>query len=180
MPPVLSSRIQCRRGTQAQFESLYPPGYDGTTGVDINQWPQILQPGEFALCTDTSRIYVGNVNGTYAVFTSGSSMSPAIIIKEVTGDYTIDVLDSFNTLLKVTSNTPVTITVPSSTTTDIPIGAAILVGQNGTGSVTFEPEVGVTILSPDTLTIGKQYGKVTLIKVSPNQWELEGNLLVQI
>ena len=31
--PVVVSRIQNRRGTQAQFDALYPPGYNGTGGL---------------------------------------------------------------------------------------------------------------------------------------------------
>ena len=55
--PVVVSRIQNRRGTQAQFDALYPT-YPGTG-------PNILQPGEIALCTDTKRMFVGNLNGEY-------------------------------------------------------------------------------------------------------------------
>jgi hypothetical protein len=63
--PVVVSRIQNRRGTQAQFDSLYPPGYNGIGGVSIIIWPNILLPGELALATDTGRIFLGNLNGEY-------------------------------------------------------------------------------------------------------------------
>lgn len=60
--PVVVSRIQNRRGTQADFDNLYPPGYTGTGGAI---GPDILQPGELALCTDTRRVFIGNINGEY-------------------------------------------------------------------------------------------------------------------
>lgn len=62
--PVVVSRIQNRRGTQAQFDNLYPI-YPGSG-------PNILQPGEIALCTDTRRIFIGNLNGEYVELAAGS------------------------------------------------------------------------------------------------------------
>lgn len=144
--PVVVSRIQNRRGTQAQFLANYPPGYNGIGGYSTPQPPtpttfasgtgtiatlnfapsvianyqvgsiivvsgvvptayngsvtvtastpssvqyastavglqtvsgnivkpynstnydNILQPGEIGLCTDTRRIFLGNLNGEY-------------------------------------------------------------------------------------------------------------------
>lgn len=63
--PVIVSRLQNRRGTQSEFDSLYPEGYTGSGGVDINQYPGILLPGELALCTDSRSIYMGNLDGEY-------------------------------------------------------------------------------------------------------------------
>lgn len=69
--PVVVSRIQLRRGTQAQFDALYPPGYDGTGGYDGPS--TILQPGEVAVCTDSRRVFMGNLNGEYFEIGSFSS-----------------------------------------------------------------------------------------------------------
>lgn len=136
--PVVVSRIQNRRGTQEQFEALYPgpyeslpgatslglivtvndttglyigarpvakfgtgqfaPGtviesidsltqftvnipptvplsgaptvvfverYNGVGGVPISSYPNILLPGELALCTDSRKVYIGNLNGEF-------------------------------------------------------------------------------------------------------------------
>lgn len=63
--PVTVSRIQHRRGTQSQFDALYPPGYNGTGAISMAQYPNILKPGEMALCTDTRRLFVGNEDGSY-------------------------------------------------------------------------------------------------------------------
>ena len=61
--PVVVSRIQHRRGTQDQFDALYPPGYTGIGGYDGPS--TILQPGEIAVCTDSRRAFMGNLNGEY-------------------------------------------------------------------------------------------------------------------
>jgi hypothetical protein len=71
--PVVVSRIQNRRGTQSQFDALYPTGQPGTG-------PNVLQPGEIALCTDTGRVFVGTVNlasekGFYIELATASSTS---------------------------------------------------------------------------------------------------------
>jgi hypothetical protein len=70
--PVTVSRIQNRRGTQAQFDALYPPGYNGVGPVDINLYPNILMPGELALCTDTRRVFLGNLTGEYVELASAA------------------------------------------------------------------------------------------------------------
>jgi len=82
--PVTVSRIQNRRGTQAQFNALYPPGYTGVGPVDINIWPNILMPGELALATDTRRIFLGNLTGEYvelAAATGGGILLGPLVLQ---------------------------------------------------------------------------------------------------
>jgi hypothetical protein len=90
--PVVVSRIQNRRGTQTQFDNLYPPGYTGTGGVDINVWPNILLPGELALTTDTRRAFLGNLNGEYIELSSmggsGILLPPLVVILPPTAIFT--------------------------------------------------------------------------------------------
>ena len=70
--PVVVSRIQNRRGFQTDFNNLYPSGQPGTG-------PNVLQPGELALCTDTGRVFMGTVvngiNGYYIELTAGGGGS---------------------------------------------------------------------------------------------------------
>ena len=72
--PVVVTRIQNRRGTQTQFNGpagIYPLSYDGIggfgsqPGYDIINYPGVLVPGELAFCTDTRRVFLGNINGEY-------------------------------------------------------------------------------------------------------------------
>jgi len=91
--PVVVSRIQNRRGTQAQFDNLYPPGYTGTGGANINIWPNILLPGELALATDTGRVFLGNLNGEYLELVVGIGggivLAPLVIVLPPAGVPTV-------------------------------------------------------------------------------------------
>lgn len=83
--PVVVSRIQNRRGLQAQFDTLYPIGYDGVggygslPGFDSTNYPNVLLPGEIALCTDSRRIFAGNINGEYIEVGSGAALDLSLL-----------------------------------------------------------------------------------------------------
>ena len=96
--PVVVSRIQNRRGTQSQFNALYPPGYtlppyngiggynppgSGPIGYTAIAYPNVLMPGELALCTDSRRTFVGNISGEYVELspsvTGGLTLLPLVI-----------------------------------------------------------------------------------------------------
>ena len=87
--PVVVSRIQNRRGLQSQFEALYPLGYNGIggygsqPGFDSTNYPDVLLPGEIALCTDSRRIFMGNINAEFTELAetgSGSLVLPPVVI----------------------------------------------------------------------------------------------------
>ena len=99
-----------------------------------------------------------------------------IAINTQGGNYTLQLSDASNTLIRMTSSSANSVTIPNDTTANLPVGSAVLISQNGTGQTTIVADAGVTIVSPETLKIGKQYGKITAIKVAANSWELEGNL----
>lgn len=97
---VVVSRIQNRRGTQTQFDgypysslgpnSLYPVGYTGIGGYgsfptfDAINYPSVLMPGELALCTDTRRLLMGNINGEYIEVTTDQPMYDIVLTPLVT------------------------------------------------------------------------------------------------
>lgn len=89
--------------------------------------------------------------------------------------YTLSYLDADNIMINMTASTPCKIIVPTDAV-NIPVGSTIIVGQEGTGTLTITPATGVTVKTPDSLIIAKQHGKATLIKVGANAWEIEGNL----
>ena len=87
--PVTVTRIQNRRGTQAQFDALYPVGYGGIGGFgsqpnfNITNYPEVLLSGELALCTDTRRMFMGNINGEYVEVGAGggsNDLAPITIL----------------------------------------------------------------------------------------------------
>lgn len=59
---------------------------------------------------------------------------------------------------------------------EMPDGGNIIFTKLNTGNVNFVAAPGVTINTPDTLTISRIKGKATLIKAGPNEWDLEGNI----
>ena len=83
--PVVVSRIQNRRGTQSQFDMLYPPGYYGVggygsiAGFTPVAYPNVLAPGELALCTDSRKVIVGNLNGEYVTLLTGATAGIELI-----------------------------------------------------------------------------------------------------
>jgi len=184
--PVVVSRIQNRRGTQDQFEALYPlpytsaagatsvgnvitvddttgltvnapvsvsggtgvlvpgtiivsidsatdftvsnvpvtplsgpdvvsvPKYDGIWGVSINLYPNILMPGELALCTDSRRVFVGNTGGQFIELevAGGTGIElaplvlqlPPVLVPTAIADLEIDPTPFFTFLYSITDS----------------------------------------------------------------------------
>jgi hypothetical protein len=92
------------------------------------------------------------------------------------GDYTLQLPDATGTLIRMTGAIPTAVTIPTDSTVNFPIGANVLVSWNGIGQVFVLAALGVTIDTPDSYNIGRQYGKITIIKTAANRWEIEGNL----
>jgi hypothetical protein len=92
--PVTVSRIQNRRGTQVQFEALYPSGYTGTGGYGNPPsftpaaYPNVLLPGELALCEDTLKIYIGLHDGKYFQLGTSSGGTGSVTSVNVSGGST--------------------------------------------------------------------------------------------
>lgn len=135
------------------------------------QWVQTAigtgMPGDY--------IIIGSDSIVFTQF-SGPVPGQAMTINTQVSDYTLQLTDAYNTLIRITKATPAVVTIPNDSTTNMPIGSAVLISWNGAGSVSVAGAVGVTVISPDSLTIGKQYGKITAMKTAANYWEIEGNL----
>ena len=135
--PVVVSRIQNRRGTQAQFNALYP--------VYPNPGSQTaLQPGELALITDApGRVLIGSINGTYlelAVSSTSSSLSflPLQLVLPPTGSTwaTMPLLDTtiptpFYSILYSITDAPLVGSLPAAANT---VGS--MFSKNGELSIT--------------------------------------------
>jgi hypothetical protein len=57
----------------------------------------------------------------------------------------------------------------------MPDGGSAIFGKHGAGKITFVADPGVTLNYPDSLTVSRLNAKVTLIKVGPNEWDLDGH-----
>lgn len=70
----------------------------------------------------------------------------------------------------------ITATVPPNSAVPFDIGAQITVEQAGAGTLTLAAGAGVTINSPSTLALARQFAVATLIQTAVNVWTLAGNI----
>lgn len=96
-------------------------------------------------------------------------------VRTKTSHYTLRVTDN-QYVFRMDSATPCNLIIPNDASADIPIGTTAVLSMNGTGSASFVPSVGVNIDTPSSLTIAMRYGKASITKTGPNQWEVEGNV----
>lgn len=89
--------------------------------------------------------------------------------------YTLVLSDAFK-LVAMNNSSANTITVPPNSSVAFPIGTRIDLSQDGAGQTTIVAGTGVTIRTPETLKLRKQWAKATLIKRASDTWDLEGNL----
>jgi hypothetical protein len=81
-------------------------------------------------------------------------------------------------LLKCSSGTAITITIPTNASVALPVDSEIVVVRYGTGTVTISPSSGVTLYSSGgKVSINAQYEAVTLKKMATNEWLLLGSLV---
>jgi hypothetical protein len=93
----------------------------------------------------------------------------------ITGTYTLAQIDISSTVLHVTANNPVTITLPAGLTQEVEIPWR----QFGTGQITFVAGSGMNIASTGSLVKSSgQYSTGTVTLVSATTWLLKGNLSV--
>lgn len=104
----------------------------------------------------------------------GDWTSPQSIVS-ITADHDLELSDA-GKYLRSTSAVPITITVPTNADEAFAVGTHIDFIQAGTGTVSFDGDVGVTINASPGFDITGQWGAATLIKVGTNEWDLVGNL----
>lgn len=89
--------------------------------------------------------------------------------------YVLVLADAFK-LVTMSNAAANTLEVPPNSSVAFPNGTRIDIGQDGAGQTTVQAGVGVTIRTPETLKLRKQYAKATLIKRATDTWDIEGNL----
>jgi hypothetical protein len=87
--------------------------------------------------------------------------------------YTLAAADTDSKMVQFTSSSSVTVTVPPATFT---AGQQINLTRYGTGSVTLEGGVGVTINATPTLVLRAQYSAATLVCIDSSTFVLYGDL----
>jgi hypothetical protein len=93
-----------------------------------------------------------------------------------TANYTLALTDAGKTV-EMNLGTALTLTVPPNSSVAFPIGSIVEVSRHGAGTVAIAAGAGVTIRSRGALlSIGNQYGAVSLRKRATDEWVLVGDL----
>lgn len=101
--------------------------------------------------------------------------SSAQTVQTKSANYTLALADA-GKLLLLSKVSAFTLTVPDEATVPFGVGQQINLAQFGTGQVTVEGAVGVTIRSTPTNKMRTQYSTALLVKVAADEWLLTGDL----
>lgn len=130
---------------------------------------------------------LGSVAGTVSTNTTAITNLQGTVTNIVTqpfgtvsANYTIGTADA-NKLIKTTSATAITITLPPNGSVAFPVGQGIDVVQMAAGSVTFGTAASgtagtVTILSTPSLILRTQYSGARITKTDTNEWLIIGDM----
>lgn len=121
---------------------------------------------------------LGNVINEIQYYYNGvwRNYNDSAALGSVSSDHEIGLSDAGKTI-RVGSSNPVTITVPLNSTTPFIVGQRIEIIRKGSGEVTIEGPVGVTINSKNSnKRIAAQYSGAVLVKDDTNTWILIGDL----
>lgn len=105
------------------------------------------------------------------------NLRETITIKTV--DYTFTLADANTSTILMNKASSALLTIPHSDDVDFPIGTILKGVWYGAGETSFQGDVGVTVNSPETLTIMKRYAQATAMKVAQDVWLLSGNLQLE-
>lgn len=126
--------------------------------------------------------YFPNRAGTLATLEDVDSManlaggSKILEINTQTVNYTIVPLDA-GKFLQVNQASANNVTVPASSSSNIPIGTQIIIRQMGAGQTFVKAESGVAIESSKGQALRAQYSTATLVKIATDVWALYGDLV---
>lgn len=105
----------------------------------------------------------------------GGPGSSNIAINLQTADYILVFTDA-GKYIKMNAAGVNTVTVPTNASVAFDIGTQIVIRQSGAGKTAILPAGGVTINTPETLSLRKQHSTATLVKVGTNEWDVVGDL----
>lgn len=89
--------------------------------------------------------------------------------------YTLVLADAFK-MVTMDSADANTLTVPPNSAVAFPANTRIDLGQDGAGQTTIVAGAGVTIRTPESLKLRKQWSKASLIRRAADVWDLVGDL----
>lgn len=97
------------------------------------------------------------------------------IITISAASYTLQLRDGLNNYLRFTNASP-TITIPTDTALNFPVGSQVFIKQMG-AALTINVTGGVTLnTGTGNYTGSAQYGVIILTKIAANTWEASGTI----
>ena len=143
--------------------------FEGATADDFETTLTVTDP------TADRTITFKDEDGTVALL-SDISASPLQVIVDKTANYTPVTGDQAK-YIRMNSASTTVVTLVNDSTEAIPVGTMFVVGRINSGSVNFAAGAGATVNSmAGALGISAQWGKVTVLKVTVDTWEISGNL----
>lgn len=124
----------------------------------------------------TTGFAAGTIVSVYGIADTGAGTTMGMNPQTGT-TYTL-VLGDAGLVVEMNNAAANTLTVPPDSSVNFPIGTVVNVRQTGAGQTTVAAGSGVTINTPETLLVRKQWGMVMLHKRASNTWAIEGNLQV--
>jgi hypothetical protein len=173
---VLSATTSAPPGSPAPGDRyLVPTGASGAWAGNANRiaiWSSATTAWVFEQPLEGWQLWVRDTDR--ALFFDGTAWrvdypKPSIIAVAGTSR-TLGFSDE-NAIVRCSSGSAVTITVPTNATTPLPIGHTTTIRRTGAGTVTISPAGGVTVNSDTGLVISTQHADITLVKVDTNEWD---------
>lgn len=180
-PEIASNQLQLTAIQEDGTEvPIAQPVHLGAGGVPLYNG----SPVEVTVEADVYAIRILNKLGQQAYYhpkyapfgLSVESMPRYISIKEITSENYRLILEDDAKYLQVNTDNPAIITVPSNTDVPYPVGTQITFSWYGAGRVSFFPDIGVVVNTPDVLALRKRYSVLTLIKIGVDEWDMMGDL----
>lgn len=105
------------------------------------------------------------------------SITPSVvgILADISAARTLSFTDA-GRIVRMNNAAANVVTVPTNTAVAFVIGTRIRIEMAGAGQTSIAAASGVTIRTPETLLLRKQYSGATLLKIAANEWTLSGDL----
>ena len=97
-------------------------------------------------------------------------------IVQKTASYTLSLATHRDSMIEVDSTSATTLTIPTDSTLNYPVGTTIDILQTNTGQVTVAGSAGVTVNATPGLKLRTRWSSATLMKRAANTWVVYGDL----
>jgi hypothetical protein len=123
---------------------------------------------------------VNNIDVTGVVFTDGTQTKQGVpsltTIIQKTNSYTLSSLSERDSMIEFSGQSGMTVTIPSDSSLDFPVGTSLDLLQTASGQVTIAGAQGVTVAATPGLKLRTQWSSATLVKRAANTWVVMGDL----